>query len=142
MLTFIGENSLKDYNVLGKAGSDAPLPDSVDTTDQLDRFVEFFVRQGWNVWPLPPDVKEAWERPLEINRRMLIGERALKMRWHMTILGEIVDHFPSKIQKIGVVQFSKQQKALGGFKLKSSILVDDLLRFMADRDYIKMAGRA
>lgn len=133
---------MKDYNVLGKAQEDAPLPDTVDTTGQLDRFVEFFVMKGWNVWPLPPKVKVMMEMPLEINRRMLYGERAYKMRWHMKIMGEIVEHFPNKIQKIGVVQFSKQQQAMGGFKVKRPIPVNDLLRFLADRDYIKMAGRA
>lgn len=136
-----GEN-MKDFNVLGKAGSDKPLPDLVENVGQLERFVEFFVKMGWNVWPLPKGYEELMGRPLEVNKRLLYGERANKMRWHMILLGEIVEQFPDHFRTLGSAKISKQQQAMGAVTLTRALVVDDLLRFLGDRGYIKMAGRA
>lgn len=137
---------MKDYNVIGKAGDDKPLPDVLETMWGLEQFIQLLVTAAWDKWPdnfkLDEKAKADLEKHLHVGKRWLIGARAAKMRWHLHIMSDVVEHFPTYFEKIGEAQLGKSQQAMGAVQLRRSIPVNDLLRLLADKGFIVMAGRA
>lgn len=134
---------MRDFHVLGQAGADKPLPDMVENADELNRFVELFVRKGWNVWPLPSGITERMmAAPLQLGRSWYINERASKWRWHMVILGEIAQAFPAYVAGIATAKRGKHQPTTDLLVVRKPIAIDRLMEWMEQRGYIKKAGRA
>lgn len=125
-----------------QGGEGAPLPDVVDSADKLARFVEYFVKQGYNVWPLPPKVLAKWRAPILMDKTWLVGDRALKWNWHLFLMGRIREQFSAHITTIEQVKTQKSQGTHGLLVVSKPIPVDDLLHFFEAEGYIKKAGKA
>lgn len=125
-----------------REGGDAPLPDVVDTADKLVRFVEFFVKQGYNVWPLPKGIRRKWNEPILVENAWLVGDKALKWHWHLFLIGRIAEQFSAHVSTIQQVKTSKHQGVHGILIVRKPIKVDDLLHFFEAEGYIKKAAKA
>lgn len=133
---------MRDFNVLGKAGDNKPLPDLIETADKLQAFIRFFVEKGYSVWPLPQKIAQKWRNPMLVDNVWIVGDHALKRNWQLMLMGLIRVHFAKYVKTIEQTQTSKAQGVHGVLLVTRPIPMDDLLRFLEDGGYIKKAGRA
>jgi len=133
---------MRDYNVFGKAGENKPLPDLIETADQLSGLVKFFVERGFDKWPLPPRILAKWRAPILMDNTWIVGGPALKRNWQLFLMGMVREQFSKYVKTIEMTKTSKSQGVHGVLVVTRAIPMDDILRFLEDRGFIKKAGRA